>query len=148
VGAVNDIISNLKTIAPRYAIIGIWPLTFWNGCDIRLVVCNSEGMMFRKINGREVPPQNITITIDGQEEQAEAGEPLAAILLRRPPFTTRNTPVSGAARAPYCMMGSCFECLVRVDGVTSTRSCMTPVREGMEVCLQHERPDPLKDIRP
>jgi len=31
-----------------------------------------------------------------------------------------------------CAMGICFECLVRVDGET-VRSCMLPLREGMDV---------------
>lgn len=77
--------------------------------------------------------------------EADEDEPLAAVLLRRPPFTSRTSPVSGAQRAPYCMMGACFECLVEIDGVTSTRSCMVRVRGGMNVSLQNFRPDPLKD---
>ena len=43
----------------------------------------------------------------------------------------RTTPVSGAPRAPYCMMGVCFDCLVTIDGVGSRQGCLVPVREGM-----------------
>ncbi len=48
----------------------------------------------------------------------------------------RTTPVSGAARAPYCMMGVCFDCLVTIDGVGSRQACLVPVREGMAVETQ------------
>ena len=34
------------------------------------------------------------------------------------------------------MMGVCFECLVEVDGKASVQSCLTPVRDGMQVTRQ------------
>ena len=49
----------------------------------------------------------------------------------------RTTPVSGAPRAPYCLMGVCFDCLVTIDGVGSRQGCLVPVREGMAVETQH-----------
>jgi predicted molibdopterin-dependent oxidoreductase YjgC len=49
---------------------------------------------------------------------------------------TRHSPVSGAHRSPYCMMGVCFECLVEIDGVSNQQACMTPVRSGMRIKLQ------------
>ena len=103
--------------------------------------------MFRKIDPDGGAGKFITISINGAAVEAEEGEPLAAVLLRRPPFTARTTPVSASPRAPYCLMGACFECLVEVDGVTSNRSCMIRVRSGMEVSLQDCRPDPLQDSR-
>lgn len=75
---------------------------------------------------------------------AEEGESIAAILLRTAPFTSRATPITGAPRAPYCMMGVCFDCLVEVDGTTSTRSCLCYAREGMVVKRQLTRPDPVR----
>ncbi|OZI32091.1 NAD(FAD)-dependent dehydrogenase [Bordetella genomosp. 10] len=48
----------------------------------------------------------------------------------------RSTPVSGAPRAPYCMMGVCFECLVEIDGRPGRQSCLTPVRDGMVIKRQ------------
>jgi D-hydroxyproline dehydrogenase subunit gamma len=49
---------------------------------------------------------------------------------------TRLSPVSGTHRAPYCMMGICFECLVEIDGVPNQQACMTPVKGGMHIRLQ------------
>jgi D-hydroxyproline dehydrogenase subunit gamma len=48
----------------------------------------------------------------------------------------RTTPVTEAPRAPYCMMGVCFECLVEVDGKPSRQACLTTVRDGMVIRRQ------------
>lgn len=101
--------------------------------------------MFRKIDSETVEARPITMVVDGEVVAAEQGEPVAALLLRIPPHTTRLTAVSGTPRAPYCMMGICFECLVEIDGTSSTRSCVTRAREGMIVRRQAGRPDPLED---
>ncbi len=93
--------------------------------------------MFRKIidSGRPV----LTLTVDGHPVTAEAGESVAALLLRQPTAASRNTPVQGSPRAPYCMMGVCFDCLAIVDGAASTQSCLVTVREGMRVERQFGR---------
>ncbi|MFB0872619.1 MULTISPECIES: (2Fe-2S)-binding protein [unclassified Sphingobium] len=100
--------------------------------------------MFRKIEPRGSGGNQVRLSVDGALLNAEEGEPVAAVLLRVAPFTSRNTPVTGAARAPYCMMGACFDCLVEIDGETSMRACMKGVREGMVVRRQTERPIPVK----
>ncbi len=102
--------------------------------------------MFRKPDPEAGPTRSVTISVDGVVMAVEEGEPIAAVLLRVPPFTTRVSPVSGTARAPCCMMGVCFECLVEIDGETSTRSCLTRARNGMVVRRQAGRPDPMRDI--
>jgi len=101
---------------------------------------NTKKQMFRKIEPECAAPRQIAITIDEAVVAVEEGEPVAAILLRTPPFTSRTTPVSGAPRAPFCMMGACFECLVEIDGETSTRSCLVGAVEGMTVRRQLWRP--------
>jgi predicted molibdopterin-dependent oxidoreductase YjgC len=84
----------------------------------------------------------VSITIDGQSVEATDGEMLAAVLLRTPPFHARKTPVSDSPRAPYCLMGVCFDCLAIVDGVASVQACLTPVRAGMRV----ERQPGLREV--
>lgn len=91
--------------------------------------------MFRKLS--DPSAQALTLYIDGQAVAAHAGETVAAVMLRQPSPVTRTTPVQGNPRAPYCMMGVCFECLAVVDGVASTQTCMMPVRDGMHVERQH-----------
>jgi predicted molibdopterin-dependent oxidoreductase YjgC len=86
--------------------------------------------MFRRLHD---PAPAVTLTIDGTPVQAEPGETVAAVLLRTPPFHARTTMLSGARRAPYCMMGVCFDCLAVVDGERSVQTCLTLVRDGMTV---------------
>ena len=93
--------------------------------------------MFRKLN--DSGSSMLTLTIDGQAVTAEPGETVAAVLLRQQTPASRSTPVQGSPRAPYCMMGVCFDCLAIVDGAASTQSCLVTVREGMRVERQFGR---------
>jgi predicted molibdopterin-dependent oxidoreductase YjgC len=75
----------------------------------------------------------LTFTYDGRAVPARAGDSIAGALLAAGIHVTRSTPVSGAARGPYCMMGACYECLAVVDGAPSVQTCMTEVKDGMRV---------------
>ena len=88
-------------------------------------------LMFRKLH--EPGPQAVMITVDGVSVLAEAGESVAAVLLRQVEPWSRVTPVTQSKRAPYCMMGVCFDCLAEVDGVASVQTCLRPVCDGMRV---------------
>jgi aerobic-type carbon monoxide dehydrogenase small subunit (CoxS/CutS family) len=78
----------------------------------------------------------VTIHIDGVPVRAELGETIAAVLLRQPDAWSRTTPISGARRGPYCMMGVCFDCIAEVDGVSSVQTCLITARDGMDVRRQ------------
>ena len=90
--------------------------------------------MFRKLH--DPGPQAVTIFIDGRPVAAELGESVAAVLLRQKEGWNRTTPVSQSPRAPYCMMGVCFECLVEIDGRQNQQACLTPPQNGMVVRRQ------------
>ncbi len=79
---------------------------------------------------------DVVISVDGARVTAQAGDSVAAALLAAGLTPTRTTPVSGAPRAPYCLMGVCFECLVTVDDIGNRQGCLIPVREGMRVETQ------------
>ena len=87
--------------------------------------------MFRKLH--EPAGQAVTITIDGVPVAAEEGESVAAVLLRQQLLWSRTTPISQSRRAPYCMMGVCFDCLAQVDGEASVQTCLRQVRDGMRI---------------
>ena len=78
----------------------------------------------------------LTLKVDGKPIRARVGDTVAAAMLAAGIDHCRTTPVSGAPRAPYCLMGVCFDCLVTVDGVGSRQGCLVPVREGMEIETQ------------
>lgn len=79
--------------------------------------------------------ETVTITFEGQPISAAKGDTVAAALLLAGVGRFRSTAVSGAPRAPWCMMGACYECLVSIDGA-SVQGCMTEVREGQVVNRQ------------
>jgi D-hydroxyproline dehydrogenase subunit gamma len=85
---------------------------------------------------RRIEPPDCTITWEGREMPARAGESLAVALLAAGELVFRETPVSGAARGPLCLMGACFDCLVVADGVENTQACMLPVRPGLVAARQ------------
>lgn len=74
----------------------------------------------------------VAVTVDGAPMALPAGANLAAALLAAGVTVFRATPVSGAPRGPFCMMGACFDCLVEIDGVTR-QACLTEVRPGLAI---------------
>lgn len=62
----------------------------------------------------------------------EGASAAAAVLLSGAP-AIRTTPVSGAPRLPYCMIGICFDCLAEIDGVANRQACLVPVAPGMRI---------------
>ena len=78
----------------------------------------------------------VGLYFDGRAMRAPVGCSVAAALLANGVSTFRTTPVSGAPRAPYCMMGACFDCLVTIDGVPNQQACMLRVRDGMTIARQ------------
>ncbi len=75
----------------------------------------------------------VSVTIDGQKVEVPARISVAAAVLSVRDGATRTTPVSGDGRAPYCMMGVCFECLMDIDGVPNRQACMISVVDGMVI---------------
>jgi hypothetical protein len=87
----------------------------------------------------------ITVFVNGNALTVPAGASAAAAVLLTTLPALRTTPVGGAPRLPYCMMGVCFDCLAVIDGVANRQSCMVPVTEGMriepQIGVRHARPD-------
>jgi D-hydroxyproline dehydrogenase subunit gamma len=75
----------------------------------------------------------IRFTFEGREVEAREGDSVAAALIAAGIGPIRSSAVSGEPRAPYCMMGVCFECLVEIDGLANRQACMVRVRPGMHV---------------
>jgi len=73
----------------------------------------------------------VRIQIDGEALDVPNGISVAAAIARLGRPFRRS--VKGQVRAPFCGMGICFECRVRIDHVAQQRACMVTVREGMQV---------------
>ncbi len=80
--------------------------------------------------------KTVNLTINGRQIQTAQGTTVAAAALSHGFTYTRLTPVSASKRAPFCMMGVCYECLMIINGQANQRACGTYVEEGMIVELQ------------
>jgi len=80
--------------------------------------------------------KSVTIAFEGQHFVVPAGISVATALLIAGVREFRSSAVGMVPRAPYCMMGVCFECLVEIDGRPARQGCLVPVSEGMEVRRQ------------
>ena len=89
----------------------------------------------------------VTLSLDGVSVSAFAGETLATVLLAEG-ITAFNRSPSGAPRGPFCNMGTCFECQVKVAAPGTRdfrwrRACLCPVENGMLVASGARLPGPL-----
>jgi predicted molibdopterin-dependent oxidoreductase YjgC len=80
--------------------------------------------------------ETIAVAIDGEPFEARAGDTVAAALLASGRAAMRSTPVSGAPRGPFCMMGVCYDCLVTIDDAPNQQACLVLVAPGMRIRTQ------------
>ena len=78
----------------------------------------------------------ITVEVEGRTVRVPEGASAAAAVLLAGLASIRDTPVSASPRAPYCMMGVCFDCLAEIDGVPNRQSCLVTARPGMRIRRQ------------
>jgi hypothetical protein len=78
----------------------------------------------------------IGVEVEGRRVQVVPGASAAAAVLAAGLRSIRRTPVGGSERAPYCMIGACFDCLAEIDGVPNRQSCMVAARPGMRIRRQ------------
>ena len=94
--------------------------------------------MFKRLETN--PQKRVTIYINDIPYGVPADETVAAAVIASGLVSemghTRTTPVSGANRAPYCMMGVCYECLMVIDGKPNQRACQQTVADGMSIKCQ------------
>jgi hypothetical protein len=78
----------------------------------------------------------VPVEVEGQIVHVPEGASAAAAVLIAGLGSIRDTAISGGARAPYCMMGVCFDCLAEIDGEPNRQSCMVTVTPGMRIRRQ------------
>lgn len=84
----------------------------------------------------EARPASVEVLVEGTPVLVPEGASAAAAVLIAGLGAIRETPVSGSPRAPYCLMGVCFDCLAEIDGVPNRQSCMVTVVPGMRIARQ------------
>ena len=88
--------------------------------------------MFHRVKS-DNESSRVRVFLDGREIEAIESETVASLLLVHGEMPYRRTALSQTPRAPFCMMGVCFECLVRIDGAYNRQGCMVPVKHGMRI---------------
>jgi predicted molibdopterin-dependent oxidoreductase YjgC len=102
-----------------------------------LVTPSRGGQGDLRLNGGVRRTRKITIFLNDQPLTAYLGESVAAALMAEGQLAFRRTARRRDLRGLFCGMGICYDCLVVIDGEPGRRACMTEVREGMRVMLQH-----------
>ena len=92
-----------------------------------------------KFNWSEPPASKETVNVnfDGESLRVPYGITVAAALLGHDDDHFCKSAADGEERAPYCLMGVCFECLVEIDGLKNRQACLEPVYEVMSVKRQN-----------
>jgi sarcosine oxidase subunit alpha len=77
--------------------------------------------------------RKVFINVNGKKISAYEGETLLAVLIASGVRILKKSAILQEPRGGLCGMGVCYDCLVTVDGVPNIRSCMTYVKNGMEI---------------
>lgn len=94
--------------------------------------------MNRRITGDTQRGEILNLTVNGKAVSACAGETIATLLFAEH-ISVFYRSRKDRPRAPFCNMGTCFECQVKITRANSAaapnwvRACMTPVAEGMSI---------------
>lgn len=88
------------------------------------------------ILGLKAERKKVIIEVDGRRMEAEEDEPIAAALTAQGISVFHYTKKTGSPRGLFCAIGRCSDCFMIVDGIPNTRTCVTPVREGMKIETQ------------
>jgi predicted molibdopterin-dependent oxidoreductase YjgC len=76
----------------------------------------------------------VTIFINGEKVScSEAMTVAAAIMAVLGTPLLRRTKRTGEARGVFCGMGTCYDCLVTINGKSNVRACMTQLADGMRI---------------
>lgn len=70
---------------------------------------------------------------DGRELTAPRGSTVAGALLSNGVRAWRTTRTGGQGRGLFCGIGTCFDCLVDLNGEKAVRACLALLQEGDEV---------------
>ena len=81
--------------------------------------------------------EKIRFYLDGKEMYGYEGDTIAAALMAAGVTTHRHRRKKGTPRGIFCAIGRCTDCVMVVDGQINVRTCITPLKEGMQVQTQY-----------
>ena len=81
--------------------------------------------------------KKIQFTFDGKSMEGFEDEPIAIALRSNGVMIHRYTARQNRPRGMFCAIGRCTDCIMVVDGKPNIRTCVEPLKAGMEVETQH-----------
>lgn len=103
----------------------------------------ADRMKEHPILGVQEKGPEVTFIFDGKEVSGYEGEPIAVALKAAGLMVHRYTKKEHKPRGIFCTIGRCTDCVMVVDGVPNVRTCITPLKEGMNVKTQYGVSDQL-----
>lgn len=79
----------------------------------------------------------VTFYYNGKPMEGYEGEPVAVALKAAGVMVHRYTRKRHEPRGIFCAIGRCTDCVMVVDGSPNIRTCVTPLRAGMDVRTQY-----------
>ena len=96
----------------------------------------SERLAEHPILGIQEKGRIVSFTYNGRKLEGHEGEPVAVALKVAGVMVHRYTAKRHEPRGIFCAIGRCTDCVMVVDGVPNVRTCITPLKEGMDVKTQ------------
>ena len=87
----------------------------------------------RQQGGAPHPRPVVHFRFDGRHLTAPAGMTVAGALLANGERAWRTTRRGDQRRGLFCGIGTCFDCLVDVNGEQAVRACLRPLSEGDDI---------------
>ena len=88
--------------------------------------------------------KKVTLYYNGEPIEALEGEPIASALMNAGIRVFRTTAKRHEPRCIFCASSRLTDCMMIVDGIPNTRTCVTAVHDGMHV----EKQEGLAPIKP
>ncbi|MGI0132985.1 MAG: 2Fe-2S iron-sulfur cluster-binding protein [Thermoplasmata archaeon] len=93
-----------------------------------------------------VEEPRVALEVEGRPSRAFAGAPLLRALASSGLPTLQRSIRYHRPRAPFCGVGQCTQCLVRVNGVPNVRACRYVPRPGDRVSFENAWPSTRHDL--
>lgn len=85
------------------------------------------------ILGADERKKKVTIYYHDIPLEAYEGEPIASALMAAGIRVMRTTAKRKEPRGIFCAIGRCTDCMMIVNGIPNTRTCVTKVEDAMRV---------------